>query len=124
MKKTIVILTLAILILGCFNFVACTKNDADIEETTEDAEFSRVKRILEIEFSNLHPFISMECSLTYHSCTFYTVEKTGKDGYLVSGKILYTDQFGDKYYENYSAYVENGSWLPEIQRSEVKKMNE
>ena len=115
MKKAIVILTLAILILGCFNFVACTKNDA---------ELSRVKRILEIEFSNLHPFISMEYSLTYHSCTFYTVEKTSKDGYLVSGKILYTDQFGDKYYENYSAYVENGSWFPEIERSEVKKMNE
>ena len=115
MKKSIAVLTVIIMVLGCFGFVGCSK---------KEDELSRAKRILEIEFANRSPFVSMEYTLRYHSCTFYTVEKTTAGGHFISGKIFYVDQFGDKYYENYTALVEKDSWFPEINRSTVKKFNE
>ena len=120
MKKVFIILTITVLIFGCFNLGSCTKKG----EESEDPELTRAKEMLEIEFSGLQPFISMEYSLKYHSCTFYTVEKTTQNGYLISGKILFVDQFGDKYYQNYSAYIGKDSYFPEITKSEVKRLNE
>ncbi|MBE6634046.1 MAG: hypothetical protein E7620_06875 [Ruminococcaceae bacterium] len=117
MKKVFIILTITVLIFGCFNLGSCTKE-------SEDPELTRAKKMLEIEFSGLQPFISMEYSLKYHSCTFFTVEKTTQNGYLISGKILFVDQFGDMYYQNYSAYIGKGSYFPEITKSEVKRLNE
>ena len=113
MKKTIAILTFMILVLGCLNFTSCSKNIS---------ELSRVKNILEIEFSNSVPFISMEYTLTYYSSTFATVERSSRGGYVISGEIFYADQFGDKYCQNYTAFVGKDSWSPEIDKSEIKKL--